>query len=74
MLVDTREIFGNCHTTREKFEGMERALLFAKLYAPSQFDALIDASLDEAAIRRMYFEMFIWPSPDTRKEARDHAE
>jgi hypothetical protein len=59
-LREAREIFGNRNTTKEQYEAMERVLSFAFLYCPEEIQFMVEATLNEAELRKIYFLTSVW--------------
>ena len=51
---EAREIFQNKNTSFEKYQLMEKGLAFAYLYCPEELMELVEATLNEAVVRKLY--------------------
>ena len=50
-----RKTFGNTKTTEEQYDQMEKALGIMFLYCPEDIQHFVQATMEEAATRRFYF-------------------
>jgi hypothetical protein len=58
-LVEARKIFGDINTTREQYEAMEEVVGLIYLYNDN-LQCLAEATLHEATIRKVGFEINYW--------------
>lgn len=63
-LITARKAFGNRNTTQEQYDQMEKSLGLMYLYCPESIQPMVQATLHEATIRRLWFEMNIWNNVD----------
>jgi hypothetical protein len=54
-IVEARKIFSNKNTTKEQYEKMQETLASGYLYAPVDIKYMFTATLDESAMRKLYF-------------------
>lgn len=59
-LLRAREAFCSTETTREQYEGMQRALSLMCLHCPEEFKSLAFATLLESNMRYSYFALAVW--------------
>lgn len=59
-LLTARRTFGDRKTTREQYDQLEKALGLMYLYCPEEIETFVSATLQEANVRRTYFEIVVW--------------
>jgi len=59
-LSECRETFGLRSTTSEQYDDMQFWLSAALLYSPERWRCAVEATIIEAEMRRLHFELFVW--------------
>ncbi len=59
-IKEARELFGSRNTTRKQFEALEKVLGLIYLHNDGKPAEIALSTLDEATIRKFYFETNIW--------------